>query len=93
VNTDILGIVENMSGFVCSGCGERHEIFGSGGGKSLAEKMEVPFLGEVPLDTAVRTAGDTGQPTALSAPDSPAGQAFNEIARRILAAVEGGVTV
>lgn len=93
VNTDILGIIENMSGFVCPGCGDRHEIFGSGGGRSLAENMEVPFLGEVPLDTAVRTAGDTGRPSALSAPESPAGRAFNEIARRILETVEQGVTV
>ncbi len=93
VNTDVLGIIENMSGFVCPGCGDRHEIFGSGGGRTLAETMDVAFLGEVPLDTAVRTAGDTGQPTALSAPDSPAGRAFNEIAARILRLVEEGVTV
>ena len=93
VNTEVLGIIENMSGFVCPGCGERHDIFGTGGGRALAEKMELPFLGDVPLDTAVRTAGDTGQPTALSAPDSPAGKAFNEIARRVLEAVEQGATV
>jgi ATP-binding protein involved in chromosome partitioning len=93
VNTEVLGIIENMSGFVCPGCGERHDIFGTGGGRSLAEAMEVPFLGEIPLDTAVRTAGDTGTPTALSAPDSPAGQAFREIAARIMAAVEEGVGV
>jgi ATP-binding protein involved in chromosome partitioning len=93
VNTDVLGIIENMSGFVCPGCGERHDIFGTGGGRGLAEAMDVPFLGEVPLDTAVRTAGDEGQPTAVSAPDSPAGKAFIEIAGRVLAAVETGVGV
>lgn len=93
VNTGVLGIIENMSGFVCPGCGDRHEIFGAGGGRTLAEKMELPFLGEIPLDTAVRTAGDTGQPTALSAPDSPAGKAFNEVARRIMATIEQGVAV
>lgn len=93
VNTDVMGIIENMSGFVCPSCGDRHEIFGAGGGEALAEAMEVPFLGAVPLDTAVRTAGDTGQPTALSAPESPAGKAFNEIARRILEMVEQGVGV
>ncbi len=93
VNTGVLGIIENMSGFVCPGCGERHEIFGAGGGRALAEAMEVPFLGEVPLDTAVRTAGDEGQPTAVSAPDSPAGQAFLEIAGKIMAGVEAGAGV
>ena len=93
VNTDVLGIIENMSGFVCPSCGDRHEIFGTGGGKTLAEATGVPFLGDVPLDTAVRNAGDAGKPTALSAPDSPAGKAFLEIADRIMAAVEGGVGV
>jgi ATP-binding protein involved in chromosome partitioning len=89
VNTDVLGIIENMSGFVCPNCDERHEIFGSGGGRTLAESMDVAFLGDIPLDTAVRTAGDTGVPTVLSAPDSPAGKAFLEIGSRIMAVVEG----
>ena len=93
VNTDVLGIIENMSGFVCPSCGDRHDIFGTGGGKSLAEATGVPFLGDIPLDTAVRNAGDQGKPTALSAPDSPAGKAMIEIADRIMAAVEGGVGV
>ncbi len=93
VNTEVLGIIENMSGFVCPSCGDTHEIFGAGGGQLLSESMEIPFLGQVPLDTAVRTAGDVGKPTALSAPDSPAGQAFTDIARRILETVEEGVGV
>ena len=93
VNTEVLGIIENMSGFVCTGCGERHDIFGVGGGRRLAETMEIPFLGEIPLDTAVRAAGDMGRPTALSDPDSPAGRAFTEIAGRVLAAIEAPVRV
>ena len=93
VNTDVLGIIENMSGFVCTGCGERHDIFGVGGGRALAESMELPFLGDIPLDTAVRAAGDLGRPTALSEPDSPAGRALNEIAERLLSAVEKPVGV
>ena len=93
VNTEVLGIIENMSGFVCPSCGERHDIFGTGGGRELAEAMDLPFLGEVPLDTAVRAAGDEGQPTALSAPDSPAGQAFHAIAGTILSTVEEEVGV
>ena len=93
VNTEVLGIIENMSGFVCPGCGERHEIFGSGGGRALADHTGVPFLGVVPLDTAVRTAGDRGQPTVLSAPDSPAGQAFTRLAEQVLSAVQSGIGV
>jgi ATP-binding protein involved in chromosome partitioning len=93
VNTEVLGIIENMSGFVCPSCGERHEIFGAGGGRELADAVDVPFLGDVPLDMAVRVAGDEGRPTAVSAPDSPAGIAFLDIAERILARVETGVGV
>ena len=80
VNTKVLGIVENMSGFTCPHCDEEVDIFGSGGGESLAEEMEIPLLGRVPLDPAVRLAGDEGAPTILSAPDSGAGRALQEIA-------------
>ena len=76
VNTRVLGIVENMSGMACPHCGEVVDVFGSGGGQTLAAEMEVPFLGRVPLDPAVRVAGDAGQPTVISAPDSPAGRAL-----------------
>src|SRR5687767_13712963 len=58
----VLGIIENMSYFVCSKCGERHEIFGHGGAKKEAEKLGVPFLGGVPLDLAIRERSDSGQP-------------------------------
>ena len=83
VNTSVMGIVENMSGFQCPHCDEEIEIFGSGGGERLAEETEVPFLGRVPLDPAVRSAGDEGEPTVLSAPDSGAGRALQEIADRV----------
>jgi ATP-binding protein involved in chromosome partitioning len=84
VNTRILGIVENMSGFVCPSCGESHDLFGRGGGRRLAEELGVPFLGEVPLDGAVREAGDRGEPTVKSAPESPAGVALLGLARAVL---------
>jgi ATP-binding protein involved in chromosome partitioning len=84
VNTRILGIVENMSGFVCPSCGESHDLFGRGGGRRLAEELGVPFLGEVPLDGAVREAGDLGEPTVKSAPESPAGAALLGLARAVL---------
>ncbi len=83
VNTSVMGIVENMAGFQCPHCDEEIEIFGSGGGERLAEETEVLFLGRVPLDPAVRSAGDEGEPTVLSAPDSGAGRALQEIADRV----------
>jgi ATP-binding protein involved in chromosome partitioning len=83
VNTRVLGIVENMSGMSCPHCGEIVDVFGTGGGERLAAEMKLPFLGRVPLDPAVRTAGDEGRPTVLSAPDSGSGKALREVARAI----------
>ncbi len=83
VNTRVLGIVENMSGLLCPHCGEPIDVFGSGGGERLAAELDLPFLGRVPLDPAVRTAGDAGSPTVVSAPDSPAGAALREIAGKV----------
>ncbi|HUG02293.1 MAG TPA: Mrp/NBP35 family ATP-binding protein [Longimicrobiales bacterium] len=93
VRTPVLGIVENMAGFVCTSCGEHHDIFGAGGGVRLAEEMGVEFLGGVPLDTEVRRSGDDGAPTVLVAADSPAAEAFRAVAARVRAAVEAGVHV
>jgi ATP-binding protein involved in chromosome partitioning len=64
VNIPILGIVENMSGFICEKCGQRYDIFGHGGARQKAEELSVPFLGEVPLNMSIRTAGDAGKPLA-----------------------------
>jgi ATP-binding protein involved in chromosome partitioning len=83
VNTRVLGVVENMSGYVCRHCGEVEDIFGSGGGERLAQQMNLPFIGKVPLDPSVRQAGDSGVPTVVSAPDSPAGEALRHIAQRV----------
>jgi ATP-binding protein involved in chromosome partitioning len=83
VNTPVLGIVENMAGLVCPHCDEEVDVFGSGGGERLAEEMGLPLLGRVPLDPAVRLAGDEGRPTVLSAPDSRSGTALREIAERV----------
>ena len=79
VNTRVLGVVENMSGMACPHCGEVVDVFGSGGGEQLAKDMELPFLGRIPLDPAVREAGDAGQPTVLAAPDSAAGSALRSV--------------
>jgi len=87
VNTRVLGIVENMVGLACPHCGERIDVFGTGGGDLLAEEMDLPILGRVPLDPAVRAAGDAGTPTVISAPDSAAGQALKGIAEVVLEAL------
>ena len=64
-DTNVLGIAENMAGFRCPDCGGFHEIFGSGGGKALAQEHDLPFLGGIPLDPSVRTGGDDGEPVVL----------------------------
>jgi ATP-binding protein involved in chromosome partitioning len=84
VNTRVLGIVENMSGLTCPHCHEPIDVFGSGGGEALATEMKVPFLGRVPLDPAVREAGDRGIPTVLSGEESKAGKALDDIADQVL---------
>jgi len=87
LNIPVLGVIENMSYFVCGHCQERTEIFGNGGGRRMAEEMGIPFLGEVPIDTRVRTGGDEGQPIVAAAPDAPAAQAFLDLASRVAAQV------
>lgn len=82
VKTPVLGIVENMSGFVCPGCGEMHPIFGEGGGKRVADDNEVELLGQIPIEPAIMTGGDTGTPQVAAAPDSVTGQAFHHLAER-----------
>ncbi len=87
VNTPVLGIVENMSGLLCPGCGEEIDVFGKGGAERLAQEMGLPFLGAVPLDPAVRRAGDAGTPTVASAPDSAPARALQEVAREVFRAL------
>ncbi|MBI2237324.1 MAG: Mrp/NBP35 family ATP-binding protein [Actinobacteria bacterium] len=78
-----IGVIENMSYYVCPHCGERESIFGEGGGREAAETLGVPLLGEIPLVPALRRGGDEGTPIVLSDPDSPAGRALIEAARRV----------
>jgi ATP-binding protein involved in chromosome partitioning len=80
VNVPILGLVENMSYFICPHCGERSEIFSHGGGPRQAERLKVPFLGEVPLETGIRIGGDEGYPITVARPESPITLAFRTIA-------------
>jgi ATP-binding protein involved in chromosome partitioning len=79
VNVPLLGIIENMSYFTTPN-GERLEIFGHGGGRAEAERQQIPFLGEIPLYTEIRIAGDQGVPVVVSGPTTPAGQSFLRIA-------------
>jgi ATP-binding protein involved in chromosome partitioning len=88
VNVPVLGLVENMSTFVCPHCGERSDIFGHGGARSEATRLGVPFLGEVPLLPAIRETSDEGRPVVATAPSSPAAEAFRAIAARAVAALE-----
>jgi ATP-binding protein involved in chromosome partitioning len=83
VAVPVLGIVENMSYFLCPKCGERSEIFGHGGAREEADKLGVPFLGEVPLHLDIRTTSDSGHPIVVSKPDSPHAQVYKNIAGRV----------
>ncbi len=81
----ILGLVENMSYFVCPSCDARHEIFAHGGARRAAGVLGIPFLGEIPLHPSVRQAGDGGAPVLVTAPASPEAQAFRSVARQLAA--------
>ena len=87
LNAPILGIIENMSAYVCPHCGKRDEIFGTGGAKKIAERLNIPFLGEIPLATPVRAASDAGKPIVLTDPNSAAAKAFTAAAEALAAQV------
>ncbi len=83
LNVPVIGIIENMSGFVCPDCGKVTDIFKSGGGEKVAKEYSVPFLGKIPLDPRVCEASDLGHPFIMEYPDSPAAKAFMEIVEKI----------
>lgn len=85
LNVPVIGIVENMSGFVCPDCGKETHIFMKGGGKKIAQEYSVPFLGSIPLDPRVCEASDIGHPFIMEYPDSPASKAFMTIVKKIKA--------
>ncbi|TMD83536.1 MAG: Mrp/NBP35 family ATP-binding protein [Chloroflexi bacterium] len=82
-----LGLIENMSYFICPHCGQREDIFGHGGAKALAERMKIPFLGEIPLDRKIREGGGPGVPLMVSEPDSPLASVYREVASQLAAQV------
>ncbi|MEW6058800.1 MAG: Mrp/NBP35 family ATP-binding protein [Actinomycetota bacterium] len=85
-----IGVIENMSWFLCPHCGEKTPIFGEGGGKETAKTLGVPLLAQIPLVPALREGGDRGQPIVLSDPDSPAGAALRDAARKVAEATALG---
>jgi ATP-binding protein involved in chromosome partitioning len=83
----ILGIVENMSFYHCPHCGQREDIFGHGGAREASERADIPFLGEIPLDTRIRVQSDEGRPVALEPAESAVARAFHEVAGRLAARI------
>jgi len=83
VNVPVLGIVENMSYFLCPHCGTRSDIFGHGGARAEAARLGVPFLGEVPLDIVIREKSDAGLPVVATEPDGPHAKCYRDIAARV----------
>jgi ATP-binding protein involved in chromosome partitioning len=82
VGVPVLGIIENMSYFLCPKCGERSDVFGHGGAQSEAERLGVPFLGAIPLDMEIRARSDTGEPITATEPESPHARTYREVAAR-----------
>ncbi len=87
VNVPVFGIVENMSYYICTHCGQRENIFDSGGGKRTATELDVPFLGEIPINTGIRIGGDQGDPLVHSQPNSPHAQTIRQITRNLAAQI------
>ena len=85
VNVPVLGLIENMSYFLCPSDGQRYDIFGNGGGEREAARLKVPLLGQIPIDIPTREAGDRGRPITAAEPDQPVASAFLEIARKLAA--------
>ena len=89
VAVPVLGVVENMSFFICPNCSEKHRIFGTGGGQRLAEELAVPLLGEIPFFPAVLSGADRGEPIVVSEPDTPAAKALIDLAGRLSGLLAG----
>lgn len=83
VEMSVLGVVENMSTHVCSNCGHEEAIFGTGGGQKMAEQYDLPLLGQLPLNTQIRSDLDRGMPTVATDPDSPITASYREVARHV----------
>ena len=85
MNVKVFGMIENMSAYICPSCGHEAHIFGHGGAKADAERLGIPFMGEIPLDLDIRLASDGGAPIVASNPEGPQAKAFRDIARQLIA--------
>jgi len=85
LNVPIIGVVENMSHFICPNCNDKHYIFGEGGAKKISEQFNMPFLGEIPLNSGIMAGSDLGKPIMITNPDSPSAVAFRKSAKNIAA--------
>jgi ATP-binding protein involved in chromosome partitioning len=90
VEVPILGLIENMSHYVCPSCGHRDEIFGHGGAKRTADELGADFLGEIPLDLKIRETSDGGTPITVADPDSPHAKAYRDIAAKVSEKIKAG---
>jgi len=90
VNIPILGVLENMSYFLCPHCGERSDVFAHGGARHEAERLEVPFLGEVPLHMTIRENSDAGRPVVAVDPDGAHAAVYKSIAQGVMQSLDGG---
>ncbi|MET1415260.1 Mrp/NBP35 family ATP-binding protein [Roseibium sp. HPY-6] len=88
VDVPVLGIIENMSYFLCPDCGSRHDIFGHGGARAEATRLAVPFLGEIPLTMKIRETSDAGTPIVVSDPEGPVAAIYKQIAAQVVSAIE-----
>jgi ATP-binding protein involved in chromosome partitioning len=84
VNTPVLGVIENMSGYLCPKCGTRDDLFGAGGAAQLEQSFGIPVLGRIPIETAVRIAGDAGTPLVVAQPEHPISRIYASIAEQVL---------
>ena len=85
LNVPIIGVIENMSSFVCPNCNENHYIFGQGGAKKISEKYNIPFIGEIPLHPGIMEGSDKGKPVVITDPESPSAEAFRISAKNVAA--------
>jgi len=88
VSTPVLGVVENMAGYICPSCGTEDPVFGEGGGERLAEHFGVPLLARIPIVPAVREGGDRGVPLVAADPGHPVARIFRELAERVVVGAE-----
>jgi ATP-binding protein involved in chromosome partitioning len=90
VDINVLGMIENMSTFICPKCSEETAIFSTGGAEKESTERKIPFIGKIPIELNIRIGGDTGEPVVVTAPESKSAQVFIEIAKTLNQVIEAG---